>query len=177
MKAATCDLMQSMKTKVQIADDDRRSSLNPPEACSATPAVLVLSADKGVRNSLVLLLASAGFRAFGFGTVSAFIATACRWDDCCCLVIDHHVPGGTDGLGVLEQMVARKTLIPTIITNERVDAALHRRATAAGAIAVLNKPLLDDAILDAVSAAIGRRFKSPYSVATSGSSWTGAKPA
>ncbi len=118
--------------------------------------VFVFSEDHGVRSALVLLLGAARFHAVGFDSAATFIASAVHSEDLGCLVIDHHVPGGADGLSVLERFAAMGRLIPVIILSDRADALFCRRSVQAGAVAVLIKPMLDDALLDAIEGAMQR---------------------
>jgi FixJ family two-component response regulator len=124
--------------------------------------VFVVGEDAGVRRSLIMLFRSAGFHARGFASGFAFVAAAAWTCHRCCLVVDHQVPNGTDALALLERMPALGALVPAIIINGCEDAGFRRRAIAAGAVAVLTKPLLDDAILDAVADIIDRLCQSGH---------------
>jgi FixJ family two-component response regulator len=117
----------------------------------AAPVVFVVGEDAGVRHSLIMLFHAGGFHARGFASALAFVRAAAWKCQRCCLVIDHQVPNGTDALALLEHLPALGALLPAIIIDGAFDAGFRRRAVAAGAVAVLTKPLLDDAILDAVA--------------------------
>jgi FixJ family two-component response regulator len=123
-------------------------------AGTVAPVVFIVGEDAGVRHSLIMLFRSAGFHTSGFASAPAFVHAAAWKCHRCCLVVDHQVPNGTDGLALLERLPALDASVPTIIINGSHDAGFRRRAIAAGAVAVLTKPLLDDAILDAVADAI-----------------------
>ncbi len=118
--------------------------------------VFVLSDNTAVRHSLVILLRSAGFSARAFGSIMAFTAAVTRTHDRCCLIVDHHVPGGIDGLKLLERLPTLGMAMPAIVVDDAADLRFRRRAAARGAIAVLTKPLTDDLILQTVAETIGQ---------------------
>ncbi|PPQ27893.1 response regulator [Rhodopila globiformis] len=123
----------------------------PLPAGLAVPVVFVVGEDAGVRHSLIMLFRAAGFRARGFASAVAFVRAAPWQCHRCCLVVDHQVPDGTDALSLLERLPLLGASIPAIIINGSDSAGFRRRAIAVGAVAVLTKPLLDDAIVDAVA--------------------------
>lgn len=118
--------------------------------------VFVLSDNTAVRSSLLILLHSAGFAARAFGFAVAFIAANIRMYGRCCLIVDHHLPGGIDALKLLDRLPALGMAMPAIIVDDAADLKFRQRAAARGAIAVISKPLVDDMILQTVSATIGQ---------------------
>jgi two-component system, LuxR family, response regulator FixJ len=72
----------------------------------------------------------------------------------CCLVIDYRMPG-MDGLQLLEQLARQDVRIPAIMITGRPSPTLQRRAKAAGVRCVLEKPLMDSALLDSIRAIEG----------------------
>jgi FixJ family two-component response regulator len=129
-------------------------------AGTAVPVVFVVGEDAGVRHSLIMLFHAAGFHARGFASAVAFVRAAAWQYHRGCLVVDHQVPNGTDALCLLERLPLLGASIPAIIINGSDSAGFRRQAIAAGAVAVLTKPLLDDAILDAVADVIDRPGRS-----------------
>jgi FixJ family two-component response regulator len=59
-----------------------------------------------------------------------------------------------DGFVVSERLAKRGISVPLILITAPVNSALRHRAMAAGFFAVLEKPLLDDVLLQNVRAAI-----------------------
>jgi FixJ family two-component response regulator len=67
----------------------------------------------------------------------------------CCLVIDYRMPG-MDGLQLLERLAHQQCEIPVIMITGQPSLALRRRAKAAGVRRVLEKPLMDSALVDCI---------------------------
>jgi two-component system response regulator FixJ len=59
------------------------------------------------------------------------------------------------GIELLETMQRRGNALPVIVVSGRVDAAIRKRALAAGALAVVEKPYPDEKVVDVVRRAIG----------------------
>lgn len=71
-----------------------------------------------------------------------------------CILLDYKMPV-MDGLEVLDQLAARKIKVPVILITSRATNAILRRAKAAGVRRILEKPLLDGALLDSIQAVLG----------------------
>jgi FixJ family two-component response regulator len=113
--------------------------------------ICVVAADAPVRQALTILLRSAGFHATGFESAGTLFEALALQSGFCCLVIDHHLPGGIDALAVLSQMVQMGLSLPAVIANASSTTEFHRRALQSGAVAIIPKPLVDDTILDAIA--------------------------
>ncbi len=64
-----------------------------------------------------------------------------------CLILDCRMPV-MDGFEVLDCLAARKVRLPVILITGDATGALRRRAAAAGVWHVLEKPLLDSALME-----------------------------
>src|SRR3954451_24501726 len=91
----------------------------------AAPVVFVVGEDAGVRHSLIMLFHAGGFHARGFASALAFVRAAAWKCQRCCLVIDHHVPNGTDALALLECLRALGASVPAIIIDGAFDAGFR----------------------------------------------------
>jgi FixJ family two-component response regulator len=152
MSVAKCDELRGQDIRVRRRPGGRADTDETTlPAGTVAPIVLVVGEDAGVRHSLIMLFRSAGFHTCGFASALAFVRAAAWKCQRCCLVVDHQVPNGTDGLALLERLPALGASVPAIIINGSEHAGFRQRAITAGAVAVLAKPLLDDAILDAVA--------------------------
>ena len=115
--------------------------------------VFVVDDDISVRESLELLITSAGWRPEMFASAQDFLARQ-RSTVPCCLVLDVSLPG-LNGLE-LQQRLAERVEMPIIFITGYGDVPMTVRAMKAGAIEFLTKPFKDDALLDAIRSAIER---------------------
>ena len=70
-----------------------------------------------------------------------------------CLILDYRMPS-MDGFAVMAELARQSIKTPVIIITAPVSDALRCRAKRCGAFALLEKPLLDDVLLNNVRAAI-----------------------
>jgi FixJ family two-component response regulator len=70
-----------------------------------------------------------------------------------CLLLDLHMPQ-VDGLALLERMRAAGWQLPTIVITGRSDPMVKQRALQNGAFALFDKPVPEDALLNAIDLAI-----------------------
>ena len=118
-----------------------------------TPIVFVVDDDVSVRESLELLIASAGWQPGTFASAQEFLARP-HPSVPCCLVLDVTLPG-LSGLD-LQQQPADRTDMPIIFITGYGDVPMTVRAMKAGAVEFLTKPFRDDVLLDAIRGAIER---------------------
>lgn len=119
------------------------------------PLVLVVDDDAAVRDSLALLLRSAGYAAAVRASAEQLLANLPP--EAGCLIADIRMPGGMDGISLLEALRRRGQHLPTIVVTGHGDVPLAVRAMKAGAVDFIEKPYEDTAILDAVAAALASR--------------------
>jgi len=117
------------------------------------PIVFVVDDDISVRESLELLIRSAGWRAETFASAQAFLSRP-RPAVPCCLVLDVTMPG-LNGLE-LQQRLAERTEMPIIFVTGYGDVPMTVRAMKAGAVEFLTKPVKDDVLLEAIRQSIDR---------------------
>jgi len=118
----------------------------------ATPIVFVVDDDPSVRESLELLIDSAGWRAETFASAEEFLALP-RAPAPSCLVLDVALPD-LNGLELQERVAADRGDMPIIFISGHGDVPMTVRAMKAGAVEFLTKPLRDDALLNAIGDAI-----------------------
>ena len=114
--------------------------------------IFVVDDDEAARESLRALLESAGFRVETFASGEAFLGAADPHSRGC-LVLDLHMPG-MDGLQVKASLAKYGLSLPTLIVTGCSDEAACARARAAGAVALLEKPVRDDLFLSALGEAL-----------------------
>ena len=120
---------------------------------TATATVFVVDDDISVRESLELLIKSAGWQPETFASAREFLARP-RGAVPCCLVLDVTLPG-LNGLE-LQQQLAERTEMPIIFITGYGDVPMSVRAMKAGAVEFLTKPFNGNVLLDAVGHALER---------------------
>jgi len=122
---------------------------------SGRPQVSVVDDSESVRESLPDLLEQAGFAVQAFASAEAFLDSPGP-DDTGCLILDVGLPG-MSGPDLMQELIRRGKLIPTVFITAQGDKSLRPRLLSQGAVACLFKPFSDTALLDAVESALGKR--------------------
>ena len=115
--------------------------------------VFVVDDDVSVRESLELLIRTAGWQPEVFASARQFLSRP-RPTVPCCLVLDVTLPG-LNGLE-LQKRLAGRTDMPIIFITGHGDVPMTVEAMKAGAVEFLTKPFRDDVLLNAVRGAIER---------------------
>jgi FixJ family two-component response regulator len=115
--------------------------------------VFVIDDDVSVRESLELLIRTAGWRAETFASALEFLSRPHPTVPCC-LVLDVTLPG-LNGLELQKQLAERPDM-PIIFITGHGDVPMSVQAMKAGAVEFLTKPFKDDVLLDAIRGAIER---------------------
>jgi FixJ family two-component response regulator len=121
--------------------------------CDAEPKVFVVDDEVSVRESLKLLIESAGWQPETFESAQEFLARP-RVLAPSCLVLDLVLPdlNGCD----LQKLVADRTDMPIIFITGHGDVPTTVRAMKAGAVDFFTKPFVGDVLLSAIRNAINR---------------------
>src|SRR5713101_815381 len=118
-----------------------------------TPVVFVVDDDVSVRESLELLILSAGWRPETFESAEEFLERS-RIDGPSCLVLDVTLPN-LNGLDLQKRIIDRADM-PIIFITGYGDVPTTVQAMKAGAVEFLTKPFGDDVLLSAIRQAIER---------------------
>jgi len=116
--------------------------------------VFVVDDDISVRESLELLIRTAGWQPETYPSAQAFLARP-RVPVPSCLVLDVSLPD-LNGLELQQRIGADRTELPIIFITGHGDVPMSVRAMKAGAVEFLTKPFGDDVLLSAVANAIDR---------------------
>ena len=116
--------------------------------------VFVVDNDVSVRESLQLLIHSAGWAAQTFASAQNFLAHD-RPLVPSCLILDVGL-ADLNGLDLQKRMAAEGTGMPIVFITGHGDVPTTVRAMKAGAVDFLTKPLGDDALLSAITEALER---------------------
>ena len=119
----------------------------------ATPIVFVVDDDVSVRESLELLIRSAGWKPELFASAQEFLVQP-RVSVPSCLVLDVSLPG-LNGLDLQQRIAADRTDMPIIFITGYGDVPMTVKAMKAGAVEFLTKPFGDDVLLKCHTARFG----------------------
>jgi FixJ family two-component response regulator len=114
--------------------------------------ISVVDDDESVREALWGFLRSVGFAVCTFASAEEFVNSA-QLENTDCLILDVYMPG-MSGLELQRKLVASDCEVPTIFITAHEDEGLRAQALEGGAGAVLIKPFSEEALLNAVHAAV-----------------------
>src|SRR6202047_823671 len=128
--------------------------LSSPPMSHATPIVFVVDDDVSVRESLELLIRSAGWQPETFASAQEFLARPPVFAPSC-LVLDVNLPD-LNGLDLQKRVAVDRIDMPIIFITGYGDVPTTVQAMKGGAIEFLTKPFSDDVLLSAIRNAIER---------------------
>src|SRR5438067_1000615 len=117
--------------------------------------VSVVDDDESVRESVPDLLRQFGFAVEAFSSAEAFLSSDVV-SDTSCLVLDVGMPG-MSGPELQQELVQRHQEIPVVFITASGDQGIRSRLLAQGAVECLFKPFSEEALLEAVNAALRMR--------------------
>jgi two-component system, LuxR family, response regulator FixJ len=123
-----------------------------------SPLVHLIDDDDAVRSSLALLISTVGLRVQGWSDPQQFLREFPR-QDIGAIVLDVRMPG-ISGLAVLDTLVAQGVDQPVIMLTGHGTVEMCRRAFKSGAAEFLEKPVDDEALLEALQNAVRQHVKS-----------------
>jgi FixJ family two-component response regulator len=132
----------------------RRTPLSTSQPKDEQPLVMIVDDDAAVREALHELILSAGMQPVCFGSTRELL-DAGLLDRPGCLILDVRMPGAS-GLDLQLQLARRGNPKPIIFLTGHGDIPMTVQAMKSGAVDFLTKPVRDQTLLDAVTAAIAR---------------------
>ena len=115
-------------------------------------SICVVDDDDAVRDSMRMLLESYGLTVEDFPSARAFLARAGK-PRCGCVLLDLHMPE-MSGLELLDRMHSEGSNAPVIVITGRGDPVTMRHAKDAGAFAIFDKPVNDEALVRSIGDAM-----------------------
>jgi len=118
---------------------------------SAPREIHIVDDDDAVRDSMRALLESLDFAVQDYCSALDFLnrgGKSVRG----CLLLDLHMPG-MSGIDLLEHMQAEGVIIPSIVITGRGDPISRERALKSGALALIDKPVSEEALFAAITRA------------------------
>ena len=126
--------------------------MNAPKGKNNQLLIAIVDDDQSFREALESLLRLIGFRTAIFASARDFLDSP-EFPDVSCAILDVSMPG-MDGLELQQHLVATHP-IPIIFITDLRDAMTRDQALRDGAISFLNKPVSEDALIDALNSALG----------------------
>jgi len=123
-----------------------------------SPLIHLIDDDEGVRTALSLLIGTVGLRVQAWAAPQTFMAEFDR-DAIGAIVLDVRMPG-ISGLTVLQQLIEQGVDQPVIMLTGHGTVDMCRRAFKSGAAEFLEKPVNDDALLEALQNAVRQHVRS-----------------
>jgi two-component system response regulator FixJ len=126
-----------------------------PHESQTAACIAVVDDDDSVRKALRRMLATAGYAVETFPSAAEYVARRSP-TPIDCLVLDIRMPAVT-GLDLQRYLTRISPAPPIVMITGHGSAAVRERALADGAVAVLDKPFSDDALLAAIDRALASR--------------------
>ena len=125
--------------------------MNTPKEKNNQALIAIVDDDQSFPEALENLLALIGFRTAIFASARDFLDSP-QFPNVSCAILDVSMPG-MDGLELQRHLVATHP-IPIIFITDLRDANTREQAVRAGAINVLNKPVSEETLIDALNSAL-----------------------
>ncbi len=124
----------------------------PPREPGVTrpPTIYVVDDDSTVRQSLSAILEAEGMTVEAFADCEAFLAAE-RTEGQACLLLDAYLPGGMDGLELLDRLREAGDTLPVILVTGEADVRIAVQAMKAGAADFIEKPVTGRALIDSIA--------------------------
>lgn len=123
------------------------------------PRVYLVDDDEAVRDSLRLLLESYGMEVRDYGSAEGFLREVEQGEKSC-LISDLHLPvlGGFDLFRIMRR---RRIDLPVILITGGSNKDTTALAIKAGVVAVLEKPVTEEVLMEAVHVGLSVRGTAP----------------
>lgn len=119
---------------------------------AAQPLVIIVDDDPAVREALLDLVESAGYKAISFASTQELLEARVL-DSPGCLILDVRMPG-KNGLDLQNHLAQSGNPKPIVFLTGHGDIPMTVQAMKAGAVDFLTKPVRDQTLLDALNLGI-----------------------
>jgi FixJ family two-component response regulator len=117
--------------------------------------IFIVDDDESVCRALSILLATYGFAVSSFTSAEEFFRVVSNSAPGC-LLLDIHMPT-LDGWEALHYLQTSGSSRPVIIISADKNGGLNERSLKAGAVGYLQKPFNDQALVDLINIAVGKK--------------------
>lgn len=115
------------------------------------PLISVVEDDASLREAMVGLVESLGYRAHAYACAEDFLTALVEPSDC--VITDIQMPG-LSGIDLKEELLRQGQTVPVIMITARTEAALQARARHSGAACLLAKPFSAEALIECLNRAL-----------------------
>jgi FixJ family two-component response regulator len=119
-----------------------------PSSAPLQDLVLVVDDDQAVRDALKFALELDGLSVDTCDSGAELLRHP-RLSSARCLVLDHQMPE-MNGFAVLKELKRRNVTLPVILITTPLSRDVEQRALSAGVAGVLEKPLLENILIDKI---------------------------
>ena len=145
------DILAGPPVGLAFTSQEKAGSVIPAHSSLSTvkqDLVLIVDDDQGVREALKFALQLEGL---AVATCDSGTELLCHPDlhRARCLVLDYVMPG-MNGFAVLNELKRRNITLPVILITAPLSREVEQRALAAGVAGVLEKPLLEDVLINKI---------------------------
>jgi len=119
------------------------------------PVIAIVDDDPSVREALERFLRTFTFQVRSFASGEEFLESS-ELRRVSCLLLDLAMPG-MNGIEVKQELGARGLRIPTVFVTAHADDEIEQHVMAAGAIAILPKPVDQQMLLRLVQRVVGEQ--------------------
>ena len=126
--------------------------MNVKGSAAESPLVSIVDDDASTRRSVQRLISSFGLRAEAFASAQEFLGSG-RVQETALLILDVRMPD-MDGLELQDLLGRNNYRIPIIFVTAYASDDQQRRATQAGAVAFLRKPVSEQTFISEIQAAL-----------------------
>lgn len=114
--------------------------------------VCIVDDDRAVRDSMLMMLKTAGYAVKAFASAEEFLNEYVS-EETGCLILDVRMPGKS-GLELQELLTSRQSRVPVIFVSGHGDVPVSVRAIKGGALDFLEKPFSRETLLRRVQEAL-----------------------
>ena len=119
---------------------------------SIKPTISIVDDDAPVREAIRRLIKSVGMNARAYASAEDFLSSN-HAQDTSCLILDVQM-SGMSGLELQQRLADSGCRIPIIFISAHSNGQVREQAIGAGAADFLSKPFTEEALVDAVQAAL-----------------------
>lgn len=131
---------------------DRPAACEAVGMSAAEPLIAIVEDDESLRQAIVGLVRSLGYRVAAYANAEDFLAAdAGRPSNC--VITDIQMPG-LSGIDLKLRLAADGVTTPVIMVTARAEPALHEKAMASGAYCLLRKPFTAEALIECLEQAL-----------------------